>query len=278
MRNAALLLILALCAAACAGFVYNRLDTVVSWYANRWVSLDDEQERALRDLVNRTLDWHRRTQLPSYMQALEAMAVESAAPLSAERFGERYRQTSDFADALARRVAPDLAALLRTLSPEQIAELAESVAEDNEELLEDYAGPTAEVRHERRVKQALRAIQRLTGRLSKEQRALVDRRLAEMQDLTDEWLDRRLHWQERFFELLRTPPPGERFSAELLELLISPDKFDKPEYRREVEKNRAVIYAMLAELSTGLTPRQRTHLAAKLREYADDLRDIAVQG
>jgi hypothetical protein len=276
VRVALVLGALAVVGACSSGFVYNRLDRIVSWYVNGLVSLEDAQERQLRVAVSRTLDWHRATQLPAYIRVLEEMAEEAGAPLSAARLEQRYQQVSVWIDAFLRHANPDVAALLRTFSAEQVSELAESLAEDTEDLEEDYAGRTAEIRHEQRVRGAIRALQRFTGRLSAEQRELVARRLAGMHDVSGEWLERRRHWQERFLLLLRADSrDAAGFEAALLDLVLHPDQFDTPGYRRRVEENRGIVVTMVAELSTTFTPRQHERSAQKFRDLAGDLQEIA---
>jgi hypothetical protein len=263
--------------ACTTGFLYNRLDWLVSWYVNGLVSLEQEQERQLRDTVHRTLAWHRQEALPAYVQMLEEMADEAAGPITAERLEAYYRRISRHMNDFVRRVNPDVAALLRTLGPEQIAELERSLEEDNQELMEDFGGRTPEIRQRRRLKSTTRALQRFTGKLSHEQRLLVKKHLARLHDLSAEWLERRRYWQAQFLGLLRAAAaPG--FEEALLELALHPDRYDPPVYQRQVELNRRIVIGMVAELSGTLTPRQRERLQRKLRGFADDLRSIAAGG
>jgi hypothetical protein len=261
-----------------AGFVYNRLDWLVSWYVNGLVSLDSAQEQQLHDMVHRTLDWHRSTQLPRYISLLEEMADETAQPVSADRLEQRYQNIAGLLDDFLQHVVPDAAGLLRTLSPDQVAELKENMTVDNEDLWEEFAGNSPEVRQKRRTKNAMRALQRFVGRLSEDQRVTVATRVSAMHDVSDQWLDRRQHWQRRFFDLLLAPPPGALFDAALLDLALNPNQFDSGDYRRTVDGNRRAVMEMIAELSHGFSSQQREHLRRKFREYGDDLRRITAAG
>jgi hypothetical protein len=262
-------------ATACTtGFVYNRLDRVVSWYVNGMVSLDEAQDRQLHDSVRRTLEWHRHSELPRYIRMLEEMAEESAAPISATRLEQRYRQVAGFMDTFIVHANPEVASLLRTLDADQLDELEQSLREDAEDLWDDFGGETPELRRKRRSKTTVKAIQRFTGRLTSEQRTLVASRTSGMHDVTEEWLERRGNWQQRFLALLRVPPPGTALDAALLDLALRPDQFDTPEYRVAVEANRLIVMGMLADLSSTLTLKQREHLIRKFAGYAEDLREL----
>jgi hypothetical protein len=276
-------LALALCATlvvtgCTAGFLYNRIEWFVTWYVDGLVSLDDAQEQVLRDSLQRTLAWHRRTQVPRYVGLLDRLSAEAAAPVSAATFEAAYQESTVFLNDLVIQVAPDMAGLLGSLSPRQVAELGASLEEDNEELWEDFGGETPELRQKHRLKSATRTIQRFTGSLTREQRQLVERRLGAMQDLSEAWMERRRNWQRHLIELLQSPGRGPAFEARLRELLLDPNQFDTAGYRQGGDANRAVVLDMLAELSAGLSAAQREHLRDKLQEYATDLRRIAATG
>lgn len=279
LRSAAVAFFLLVSVAGCtAGFVYDRLDWLVSWYVNGLVSLDNAQEEQLRTSVQQTLAWHRETQLTRYTAFLQDLSTQMQGPVTAEIMEQRYQEMANLLDDTIERVVTEAAGLLETLRDDQVAELMASLEEDNEDLWEEYAGATPEIRQKRRLKSALRFLQRFTGRLSVEQRALVELRLTGMQDNSEAWLERRRQWQGRLFSLLRERPPGRDLEAALRDMALNPDQFDSAGYRRQVEDNRRIIMGMLAEVINGLNPRQRGHLVGKINEYSDALREISERG
>lgn len=274
---AALLLALGLGGCTSAGVVYDRVDWIVAWYVDGFVSLDDAQDEQLRGLVAETMEWHRRTQLPRYVALLDELAAEAGAPVDAATVARRYAEVEELLDVVLVRVTPGAAALLATLTPAQREELAASFADDNEELREEYSGSTPDERAAQRTRAALKTMQRFYGRLSPAQRALVTARLAPLADVSEQWLERRQHWQERFLGILAAPPAGGLAEA-LRDIALDPDQFDSPGYREQVEANRRAVFGMLAELSATLTPEQRRHARRKLEGYSKDLRAIAARG
>jgi hypothetical protein len=167
--------------------------------------------------------------------------------------------------------------VLGNLSTDQRNELFASIEEQNEEFREEYSGSTPELRQQRRARTTIKILQRLMGRLSGEQEALVRVRLAAMHDVTDEWLERRQVWQASFRAVLDSGLRGDDFSAAIRNLALRTEQFDSAEYRRKVEDNRQMVFRMLAELSGMMTPKQRERMSAKLREYAADLDELTGQ-
>ncbi len=272
------LVALAVLTGCMAGFVYDRIDWVVSWYVGGLVTLDEQQEAELRRLVRQSLHWHRQTQLPRYVALLEEFAAAADEPVTAVDLERYYQRSVELFDDVLRQVVPAAVPLLLSLSPGQVAQLREGLAEGNDELWEEYAGETAERRATRRTKAALRVLQRFVGRLDAGQRAFVAAGLAPMHDVAVSWLDRRRLWQERFLGLLAAPPSGPVMAAALLDLALDPNQFDPPDYRRQVTDNRAVVLGTLAGLSAGFGGKQRVRLRDKFREYARDLQQLGEVG
>jgi hypothetical protein len=178
-------------------------------------------------------------------------------------------------DVLLVRLVDDVAPLLRGLTSEQRSELFDNLAEDNEELWEEYAGSTSQMRRQRRSKATIRILQRFMGRLTDEQKSTVHAGLDGMHDVAEEWLARRQNWQANFRALLEGTAAGAEFTTALRDLVLRPDQFDTVAYRRKVADNRERVFVMLAELTGQMTTTQRDRMGRKLREYASDLDELA---
>ncbi len=249
---------------------YNQLDWLALWYMEDYFDLDVNQEAQAKLLITRTLTWHRATQLPQYATLVRIVLEGTETSVGPAFLAARYAEVVDLWDALLRRVSPDLASLLQTLSDEQVESLFERLAEENGELEEDYSGIS---RAERRVKQdkaIIRAFRRFTGRLNPEQEALVAAQTGEMHDLSADWLRRRAVWQAEFRCLMagRTSDPAfrDRFS----DLVLNPNQFDTPGYRDLVQENQQHSFRLVADVLGSLTPAQSKHWRKSLTTYAND--------
>jgi hypothetical protein len=269
----------ALCAilAGCAGFFYKRLDWLAAWYVNGLVTLDEDQEQALRRMVKDTVAWHRGAQFPLYQAMLDNLDKDVDGPMSVARVEQRYDEMVALWDVMVERLVGDAAPLLDSLTIDQRNELFASIEEQIEDFREEYSGSTAELRYKRRVRTTIRVLQQFMGRLTEEQRMLVRARLATMNDVADEWLERRALWQANFRAVLDGNLRGAEFAAALRDLALRPEQFDSAEYRRKVSQNRQIAFRMLADLSSIMTPKQRERMSRKLREYAAELDELTRQ-
>jgi 5'-deoxynucleotidase YfbR-like HD superfamily hydrolase len=227
--------------------------------------------------VKTLLAWHRASQLPRYHDLLEGIARDIEHPVSAARVRQRYDEMAGLWEAFVNRLAPEAAPLLRSLSPQQVRELFGNIEEENRSLWKEYGGRTPQERAERRARNAVRAIQRVTGTITDAQRAQVEAATTSMYDAAPQWLEHRRSWQAGFRSLLEGAAQGPAFESGLRELLLNPNRFDRPEYRERVEQNQEIVMRMLADLSVTLTPKQRQKFAGKMHEYSDIVEDISRQ-
>ena len=102
---------------------YPQLDTIVAWVADDYFDLDSQQKRDLRTRFARFQEWHRYEQLPEYSAFLsEAKAridrgfTREDALWLGDGIRVRYRAIVEFG-------AEDMAALLMTITPQQLEHL-----------------------------------------------------------------------------------------------------------------------------------------------------------
>lgn len=250
--------------------VYNQLDWLALWYVEDYFKLDSAQEAQAEQLISRTLTWHRQTQLPRYASLARTVLADLQLPATPGVLAERYAEVEALWDVLLRRVVPDVASLLRSLSDAQAEELFANLADENRELAEDYSGIGRDERRAKQDKAIIRAFRRFTGRLSPGQEVLVHTHAARFHDLSADWLARRESWQEEFHLLMvgRTSDP--LFADRVIDLMLNPDQFDSPDYRQRVFENQQSAFRLVAAILDSLSPQQLERLRDNLTTYASD--------
>lgn len=257
--------------------MYNQLDWVIVWYLNGFFSLNEEQEAQLRESVARNLEWHRTTQLPEYAKFCRELDQELNGNLSAEILERRYEKMIELWDEFILQTLPDVSAFFLSLDQAQLDEFIENLEENNEELWEDFAGESAEERLERRQKQAIKGTKRVVGRLTGDQKELIRAYMANMHDVSVEWMAGRKAWQSDFRALMIERPPEPAFTESLTKFMIEPNREDAPAYRQKVDENRQTVFAMMTALSEQFTDKQRARLSKRLNNYAKDFELLALQ-
>jgi hypothetical protein len=256
-------------------FLYNQMDWFTVWYINDLFDLRKDQKEELRSSVERILDWHRTSQLPEYAEFCLQLEKDAAGTLTPEVIGLRYDEMIRLWDELLLHAMPEIGDFFLSLDQEQVDDFLVRVEEENEELWAEYGGRTAEERIKRRTRAAIKGTQRLTGKLSRSQKEIVGAYMATLADNAEKWIERRRKWQSEFHALLENRSDESQFRQQLSALMIDPNRFDGPDYRTQVERNRQIVFAMLADVAANLSDRQQAQFNRRLRDFAADFTDLA---
>ncbi len=250
--------------------VYNQLDWLALWYVEDYFDLDPAQEEQARKMIGQTISWHRQTQLPRYASLMRTVQGGITPPVDAAFLADRYAEVVALWDDLLRQVAPGFAGLLQSLSDDQVDDLFENLADENRELEDDYSGVSREERRAKQDKAIIKAFRRFTGRLSPEQELLVREHTAQFHDLSADWLRRRAAWQAEFRVLMAGRKSDPLFAERITDLMLHPNQFDSPGYRKLVLENQKSSFRLVAAVLDSLSPKQSEHLRDHLTTYARD--------
>lgn len=260
-------------------FIYNRLDTLASWYFESLVSLNDDQRTELRAWLERTLAWHRKSELTRYAAFVSDLSETAAQPNPRETYDAMRIRFQELLDGLIAKTAPEASQLLLRLSPEQVDELLDNLEEKTRESTEENAEAVAD--NEWRPKQTkgfIKQVKRWTGSVTPEQREMIAATIAQLEPTYEDWAESQRAWREALREALAQRRPANEEDAappRLVELLEDPDREWTPAYSEKVARNRERYQELLMELDASLSTQQRAHLRGELNELAAALAKLA---
>jgi hypothetical protein len=278
LARCALACLVALGLGGCAlGLVYPRLDTVVGFYLQGLVSLDDAQSAQLKRTLAGNLEWHKRSELARYAQFLRDVAAAVDGGTGSNDWLEASRRTEQYFRKIFEQAAPGYTSLAVTFNDAQVAELLENLEAADEKTWREFARRTPAERAARREKSMLRAIERFTGPLDAAQRSSVRAHVAESPSFMPEWRANRRLWRAELAETLsgRRTDPG--FEQRMFVLIARPDDLWTPQYRSAVEQRRESLARLMATIDASLTPQQRAAARRQLLALADEVQGLAGQ-
>jgi hypothetical protein len=272
------LILCALLTTGCStGFIYNRLDTLASWYFESLVSLNDGQRTELRQWLSSTLAWHRRTELTRYASLLNEVYTTAEQPGDAQRYDEMRERFQGLLNNLIEKTAPEASQLLMHLSPQQVEELLQNLEEKTRESTEEGAEAVAdnEWRPEQ-VKDISKQLKRWTGAVTAEQRTIIATHVAKLEPTFEDWAESQEAWREALRNALLTQPAkSEQVPPRVLQLLADPDEQWTSAYAEKVARNRLRYQEMLLALDASLMPKQREHLRREVLNLSQQLTRLA---
>lgn len=271
----------ALAAGGCsmAKFGYDVLPTWAHWQVERYLNLDDAQ----REIVGRHLGelhrWHRREQLPEYVEFLREIDDGLRTRIDTADVTRWRERVGDAWKPIAERAAPGLAELALTLRPEQIEHLRERMRKYNDEarekLMPDGDGAREKARAQRELERAEFALGKLGAAQAREVRTMA----AALPPTEEHWFAEREARQQRFVELLerlrRERPPKAQATRLAREYLVSLWQVRDASRRRALEHSTLARDEMTAQVLASASAAQKKHASKVVRGYAEDFAALA---
>ena len=257
------------------GLVYPRLDTVVGFYLQGLVTLDPAQSAQLERVLAGNLEWHRRSELERYSAFLRELAGEVEGGAGAEDWRQAARRAEQYWRDVFEQAAPGYAGLAATFTDAQVAELLANLERRDAKECREHESRSPAERDARREKSVRRALERFTGPLTAEQRALVRAHVAASPSFVPEWLDNRRVWREALAGALERRDRRAEFEARMRVLVARPDELWTPRYRAAVEQRTAALVELMAGLDATLTPAQRAAARRELLALAEEVQGLA---
>jgi len=276
----ALLLFAVAWLAGCSGarLAYNHADTVVRWMANDYFALEGPQEDDFKMRLARFHAWHRSEELPRYSVLMTSAGDKLADGLTAAKLLWAWESVKGRYRRMAAYAAPELAAVLATLTPAQFDRLDKKFAESDAEYTKKYLKGSDAEQRTRRDKRNLELMREWFGDLSEEQEAQLKASSGKLPLLYVLRLQNRQRRQGEFVALLKAYRSPAELEPRLKNWLSEWEEGASPEYRRLSERYRELYIQMLLELDRGLTPVQRVHAVTHFHEYAEIFKALAEQG
>jgi hypothetical protein len=255
---------------------YPQLDTIAVWTADDYFDLDSQQKQEFRTRFGRFHEWHRYEQLPDYAVFLAEAKARLQKGLTREDalwvtagVRARYRTLVTYA-------ADDAAAMLMSVTPEQLDALRRRWEKDNRRFVREYR-LEASVEEQRRAtgRRALSRIRDWVGHLDDGQEHEILAWASALPLIHGPRHQDRLRRQREFLQLMSQRDDAGRFAARLRNYLSSWEEGRDPGYNRlfnEWTQQQADLYVAVYGI---LLTHQREAIAERVQVYIDDFTQLA---
>lgn len=269
------LLALTLSGCSATQLIYNRVDILVRWYLDDYVSLDSEQQARFDARLETLLAWHRREELPAYVVLLDdaSIILNEGVPLDDTRV-----MADRIEEAAIRFQDPFLELLLSTgqdLTPQQTRQFVDTLISKQEEFEEDRLARSDTEYREDLESRFDKQLSRYLGSLTAEQTDRIAEGVAEMTRLDRFWLEDRRVWITDLSAILLEDAP--QWPDQVRALIAGRDDALLPAYREGIDHNGEVILQLSRDVLITRTDKQDRKLRGRLQSLRDDLAALATQ-
>lgn len=247
------------------------------WWLDGYMAFSAEQSPRVRGELDRWFAWHQRSQLKTYAAHLARAREEARRDLTGEQVCRYSDDTRRLLEPALERALPAAAGIVAALAPEQIDHIEQRWQERTREMREEMLLPDAKARHAAAVTRTVKRFENVYGRLSDDQRAVVDRELRTApEDLSAVFARREARHRElvaQLRQIIRDRPPAAEVQARLREMA---QRYDGRAAPGSVAA-RATAHAceMVAQVHNRTTAAQRRHLADTVTGWETDLIALA---
>lgn len=277
MRNHLLtglaILILTVTLTACSrlNLAYRNLDTLIPWTLNDYLEMDRDQRRHLQAHLREHLDWHCRTQLPSYLDSLQHLRQQIAsARIDRQVLQGHYHQARQAVQEIATQITPTSVTLLRKLDDQQVAALDQALQKDRHEREEKYLRPAPARQIRERAERMQERVETWFGSTSAAQRQRILAWAHSLDGQSQLWLENRAQWQQAFLAAVRERhEPG--FDTRMTQLLQQRESLWSKDYQQAFEHAERAGIELFNDLYALSDAIQRRHLGDRLHDLEKNL-------
>ncbi|MFV2058535.1 MAG: DUF6279 family lipoprotein [Thiohalomonadales bacterium] len=275
-----LVVILILSLAGCSGLkmVYSRLDWIVPYKIDDYVSLNEKQSKELDKELRIFLDWHCANAVNQYAQWLRNIRSDVAnGTIDKEKISHYMLTMATFWQDVTEKIGHGADSVLFNIEPSQVDELFENLAEQNLEYQHDYLDlPYAELRLELLDTMQVR-LEKWAGELTEQQIEAIRLWSYGATKRTAGWVGSRLVWQQALREVLTQKQPRKQFAQSLFELMHYPERLWTESYVWEREIGKREMIKLLFDIYQSLLPRQFEHLLQQLDSWSEDMDSLSCE-
>jgi hypothetical protein len=267
-----LVLVLAIAGCSSARLAYRYADWGTVWWVEDYVSLTSDQENTLEQGVRDLRQWHCSRELPRYELWLSSLVADAntAVLTDAARMEFHQEQLLALLPAITEKATPMIVAFLKTLTDEQVQELATNMASSQQELEQKLLRNSPEATASARAQRTAERLETWLGDFSDDQYFRVQRWSAAQAGQTEIWLEGRQRWQQAFLEALQQRQQAE-FAGVIAELLQNPEQARGLSYQQTVAQSKNAMAKLLSDLlALGGEP-ALVNVTAKAAELKSDV-------
>ncbi len=268
---AAFILCLSLISGCTTSFVYNRLDSLITWYVDDYVDLTSTQQSLLQQELQPALQWHRQEELQKNIALLDTMLSDVSKPVKVD---EVAAWTDELMQSFRRVQLNMVDVALKfssSLSDEQMQEFIDNVWDKHEERKDEYLSRTNEEYIEDSYDSLEGRLSEYLGRLSDEQQALLQQAAGSLQRLDYAWLEDRDDWLKRIQPYLQRSPG---WQDEIRQLFADRESYRSETYQQVFAHNLAIVNQAVTDVLNMRDDRQQKILLAELSEFKSEIQNL----
>ena len=278
---AVLLLAAGLQACSVVKIAYNQAIELSFWQLDAYFDFNDTQKPRVREELGKVHQWHRQTQLPVYIEALQRWQPMLTGEVTEAQACAVFDEVRSKLQIIVDRALPAAVSVAATLMPEQLNAMQKKFSKVNSEFRSEFIEGTPATILEKRLKKAISRAEMLYGSLDEPQLAVLKGRLAQSAFDANvslgEFQRRQRDALQSLAPLISSPTSADQARPVVQALLHRAMNSPNAAYRAYQERMTRDSCATFAALHNSTTPAQRIKAVETLAGYVRDFKLLIAQ-
>ena len=274
MLTSGMLLVLSSCS---YNMFYSNLDYLIPAYINNFVELDDTQENIVDSKTLYLLKWHQTEQLPLYIAWLNGIKSlfekGGSSNISSDVIAQQINHSALFWKELKEKISNDLAIVLPQLNEDQLHELFENLAEDNQKFIRENISLTEKEKNQLYEERLISGFEKWLGYLTDEQITLLSESAPGFRSLSRLRLAARFEWQQKTREILELDDSTNK-TDKLKKLFLKLSDKNERHYQKTNASNHKQLTSLIFHINKSIQGKQKQHLLENLDYYIEMLSEF----
>ncbi|GLS91189.1 hypothetical protein GCM10007916_22580 [Psychromonas marina] len=271
-QRAFLLIVMVLSLSACSSkIIYNNLDWLTYWYIDDYVALTDEQETLFDPVLTQFLDWHRQSELQSYITQIKRIQTDINNGVKRSDIEGYIKAFTDSWQTILVRLEPGIVKVAYTLKEKQVEAFLSTNEQRNLDQIEEHQSESKQQRLDNRLDKIENRIESYTGKLTRAQKQLLKNSNDKLMPTFDEWIAFRRAWLNSISAAFDLKSDKSEFEKALSSAILQSENLRSATFKQKIEHNQRLWVVTLEQLINSLDEKQRKKLNGKLEDTIEDI-------
>ncbi len=252
---------------------YNWADYLLYMRIDKYFDIMSSQEEFIETKLDKLHIWHRKEELPRYIEFLEEVKLRVKDGIIDEDLNMVYKGLRSFGKGLANYITKDSIKFLYSLSESQIKYFEKTISERNEKKLERINKPEKEKREEL-LEEKVEDVEEWLGDLSKDQIKVVQSLILVNKKKEMIKYNHQIRSQQRFIKILKEKKDFEKFGEKLHDWFFNYRRFYTKEYSAVVTERQKRARTLILEIDRFATENQRTNAIEKIDDFIKIMKEL----
>lgn len=255
-------------------FAYNNIDWFIISYVDDLVPLNSTQESELENRLEVLQQWHKKTQLPLYIQQINHIQQQKRQTISADFIQQQGSEIRTHIKNIVTEFSPDIYALSLQLSPEQDQIFLKNFKAKQQKYYDERLSLEDKEAREFYSERVKKRIERWLGDITPQQNIIINNWANEWVNTNQDWFQYQLNTYQAVSDLVKKKADLPFVQVTTMRLLLDNESYYPDTLPTMLDTNSAISAKYLMQIAQSSSDSQWRYFMDELGTLKSTLTDL----